>query len=141
MALAIRRVCTRPSMFVCISVCSCVHVCLSVCMCMCVFVGTCLSVCFPKACVSNSPKQAYLGIDVALTDSPWRLAAKAFSIASVIQDYNQDMYKSIGQQLLYSSGLLLCRFASTVTYFNCTETCLLTNITAESTYRDCFREE
>lgn len=28
-------------------------------------------------------------------------AAKASAIASVMQDYNQDMYKSIGQQLLY----------------------------------------
>lgn len=78
----------------------------------CVFVGTCLSVCFPQACVSYSPKQAYLGRAVALTGSPWELAAKAFTIAFVMQDYNQDMYKRIGRLLLYPLAQVLFYFCA-----------------------------
>lgn len=40
----------------------------------------------------------------ALTDSQLEPATKASTIASVMQDYNQDTYKSIGQQLLYLLG-------------------------------------
>lgn len=80
----------------------CVCARLPISLCVCWYISEC---CFPRACVSFCLKQAYLGTAVALTASLWEPATKAFTIASVMQDYKQDKHKSIGQQLLYSPAL------------------------------------
>lgn len=57
--------------------------------------GVCVCV-----CVSYRPKQSYLGrAAVALTGSPREPEAKAFTIASVTQDYNQEARERGGLRL------------------------------------------
>lgn len=62
--------------------------------------------------------QAYLGIAVALSGSPWELATKALTVASVMQDYNQDMDKRIGRAALQADLCIDCLQSPTITHPN-----------------------